>query len=215
MITFSIFYLTRHQSVTPPPTKRPKPGHGLVAALCVALVGGMVSLAYASVPLYRLFCQVTGFGGTTQRVANSSTAVLDRTVTVRFDANTAPGLPWTFEPITKPLTVKLGETAIATYRATNTSTLTTVGTAAYNVVPDQAGVFFNKLACFCFTEQTLAPGQSVEMPVQFFVDPAMATDADGRRVNEITLSYTFFPVTAAKKGVAEQDADAKGRRKGS
>ena len=189
--------------------------HRLVAVLCVTGVCAMVGLAYASVPLYRLFCQVTGFGGTTQRVVAASHTVLDRTVTVRFDANVAPGLPWEFEANTKPMTVKLGETAVATYRATNKGTTSTVGTAAYNVVPDQAGVFFNKLACFCFTEQPLAPGESAELPVQFFVDPAMATDRDGRRVQEITLSYTFFPVAAAKKGVAERNADAKGRGKGS
>ncbi len=175
----------------------------------------MIGLAYASVPLYRMFCQVTGFGGTTQRTENASATVLDRTVTVRFDANVARGLPWTFEPITKPLDVKLGETAVATYRATNTSSQPTTGTAAYNVVPDKAGVFFNKLACFCFTEQALAPGQSIDMPVQFFVDPAMASDKDGNRIHEITLSYTFFAVAAAKKGVAEQATDAKGRGKGS
>lgn len=178
----------------------------------------MIGLAYASVPLYRLFCQVTGYAGTTQRVAAESTQVTDRLVTVRFDANIAPGLPWAFEAVSKPMTLKLGETAVATYRATSKAPGPTIGTAAYNVVPDQAGSFFNKLACFCFTEQTLEAGQSVEMPVQFFVDPAMATDSDGKRVREITLSYTFFPVTSpvagAKKGVADQDSDAKGRGKG-
>ena len=201
--------------MTPPPTHSAKSRHRLVAVLCLVLVGGMAGMAYAAVPLYRMFCQATGFGGTTQRVAAASPMVVDSTVTVRFDANVAPGLAWNFEAVTKPMTVKLGETAVATYRATSTSAVTTTGTAAYNVVPDQAGVFFNKLACFCFTEQTLAPGQSAELPVQFFVDPAMATDGDGRRVKEITLSYTFFPVTAAKKGVAEHNADVKGRGKGS
>ena len=189
--------------------------HRKVAVLCGALVAAMLTLAYASVPLYRMFCQATGYAGTTQRVAGPSTTVSDVTVMVRFDANTAPGLPWTFEAVTKPLTVKLGETAVATYRATSTSSTTTTGTAAYNVVPDQAGSFFNKLECFCFTEQTLQPGQSADLPVQFFVDPAMASDADGHRIGEITLSYTFFPVVAAKKGIAVEAADAKGRRKGS
>ncbi len=197
--------------MTPQLPHRSAPRNRTIVLACLGLVGGMVGLAYASVPLYRMFCQVTGFGGTTQRTTTASSSVLDRTVTVRFDANVAPGLPWTFVSVSPPMTVKLGETAIATYKATNTSDLPTIGTAAYNVVPDQAGVFFNKLQCFCFTEQTLAPGQSLDMPVQFFVDPAMATDKDGRRVNEITLSYTFFPVTAAKKGVAEQTTDAKPR----
>ena len=190
--------------------------HRTVAALCVAVVAGMVGLAYASVPLYRMFCQVTGYAGTTQRAVAASASVSEQTVLVRFDANIAPGLPWRFEAVTKPMTLKLGETAMATYRATSIASSPTIGTAAYNVVPDQAGVFFNKLACFCFTEQTLAAGQTVDMPVQFFVDPAMALDSDGRRIKEITLSYTFFPVaTAAKKGVAERSADDKGRGKGS
>ncbi len=182
--------------------------HVPVAVLCGGLAAGMIGLAYASVPLYRLFCQVTGFAGTTQRVAAPSSVVSDRLVTVRFDANIAPGLPWTFEAVSMPMTLKLGETAIATYRATSTAAMPTVGTAAYNVVPDQAGSFFNKLACFCFTEQTLAAGQTVDMPVQFFVDPAMATDSDGRRIGEITLSYTFFPVKPAKKRVAAGAVDA-------
>jgi cytochrome c oxidase assembly protein subunit 11 len=192
--------------------------HRKVVVGCVVMVAAMVGLAYASVPLYRLFCQVTGYGGTTQRAVAHSGTVSDRLVTVRFDANIAPGLLWTFEAVSKPMTLKLGETAIATYRATSRATGPTVGTAAYNVVPDQAGSFFNKLACFCFTEQTLQAGQSVDMPVQFFVDPAMAADSDGRRVNEIVLSYTFFPVatpSAAKKGVAEQGPGDKGRGKGS
>ena len=195
---------------------QPAGKHRNIAVACVALVAVMAGLAYASVPLYRIFCQVTGYAGTTQRVAAQSNSVSDTTVTVRFDANISPGLPWTFEAVSKPMTVKLGETAIATYRATSTGPAASIGTASYNVVPDQAGVFFNKLACFCFAEQTLAPGQSVEMPVQFFVDPAMALDSDGRRIKEITLSYTFFPVAAAaKKGIAERGADDKGRGKGS
>ena len=197
------------------PTDRHRTQHRRVAVLCGALVGLMVSLAYASVPLYRMFCQATGYAGTTQRAAAQSATVSDVTVIVRFDANTAPGLPWSFEAVTQPMTVRLGETAVATYRATNNSAAITTGTAAYNVVPDQAGSFFNKLACFCFTEQTLAPGASADLPVQFFVDPAMAQDADGHRIKEITLSYTFFPVVAAKKGVADQAADAKGRGRGS
>jgi cytochrome c oxidase assembly protein subunit 11 len=188
--------------VTPTGPSRQPQKHRTVAVLCAGLAAAMIGLAYASVPLYRLFCQVTGYAGTTQRVTAASTQVTDRPVTVRFDANLAPGLPWTFEAVSKPMTLKLGETAIATYRATNKATVATTGTATYNVVPDQAGSFFNKLACFCFTEQTLAPGQSVDMPVQFFVDPAMATDSDGKRIREITLSYTFFPVTNVKAAAA-------------
>ncbi len=169
-----------------------------VALVCVALVAGMLGLAYASVPLYRLFCQVTGFGGTTQRALRPASEILDRTVNVRFDANVGPGLSWEFTPLVPTMTVRLGETGMATYRATNRSDRATVGTATFNVTPDQAGIFFNKLECFCFTEQKLEPGQSVDMPVSFFVDPAMATDRDGAHVQLITLSYTFFPVDAPR-----------------
>ena len=173
----------------------------------VVLTGGlalaMLGLAFASVPLYRLFCQVTGYGGTTMRADKAPAEILDRTVTVRFDANVSPGLAWTFEPVEKTVTVRLGETRVVEYRATNTGGVQTTGNATYNVVPDQAGSFFNKLQCFCFTDQSLAAGESMLMPVQFFVDPAMATDRDGQRIHTITLSYTFYPVAATKKGVAQ------------
>lgn len=190
---------TEHQ--TP---KGPTPiAHRKVVAICGAVVLSMLGLAYASVPLYRLFCQITGFAGTTMRADAPPAEISDRTVTVRFDANVNPGIAWRFEPLTAPMTIRLGETAVATYRATNVGTAPTIGTASYNVVPDQAGSFFNKLECFCFTEQALAPGQSIDMPVQFFVDPAMARDSDGKRISLITLSYTFHPVSAPAKGVAE------------
>lgn len=182
--------------------------HTKVAAICASVVIGMTALAFASVPLYRLFCQVTGYGGTTMRADKASDTVLDQTITVRFDANVAGGLTWEFEPVERVKVVKLGETAVVNYRARNTSDKPTSGTASYNVTPDQAGIFFNKLACFCFTEQALKPGEEVEMPVQFFVDPAMATDKDGRRIHTITLSYTFFPMTPGKTGVAETSAPA-------
>jgi cytochrome c oxidase assembly protein subunit 11 len=185
--------------------------HLKVVAICIAVVVSMGALAYASVPLYRLFCQATGYGGTTMRAASPSAQTLDRVITVRFDANVGGGLAWQFEPIDKIMTVKLGETAIVKYRATNPTEKPLTGSATYNVVPDQAGVFFNKLECFCFTEQLLAPGQTAEMPVQFFVDPAMATDSDGKRIHTITLSYTFYPVAAAKKGVAETPTGDKPR----
>ncbi len=177
--------------------------HLKVVAVCVGVVVSMGALAAASVPLYRLFCQATGYGGTTMRAAGPSSKTLDRTITVRFDANVSGGLAWQFEPVDKIMTVKLGETAIVNYRARNPTDTPLTGSATYNVVPDQAGVFFNKLQCFCFTEQLLMPGQTMDMPVQFFVDPAMATDSDGKRIHTITLSYTFYPVAAAKKGVAE------------
>jgi cytochrome c oxidase assembly protein subunit 11 len=190
---------------------RSQPRHGRVAAVCVGVVLAMGGLAYASVPLYRLFCQLTGYGGTTMRAERAPEQVLERTVTVRFDANVGPGLPWSFEPLQPKVTAKLGETLVVTYRAVNLSERVTSGSATYNVVPDQAGVFFNKLACFCFTEQSLEAGQSIDMPVQFFVDPALATDADGRRIHDITLSYTFYPMSAAKRGVAETQPGDKPR----
>lgn len=175
--------------------------HARVAVLCSSLVVGMLGLAYASVPLYRLFCQVTGFGGTTQRAERPADRVLDRMLTVRFDANVAAGLPWTFEPVERKVDVQVGATGFITYRATNTSTRTTTGSATFNVVPDQAGIYFNKLECFCFTDQTLLPGQSIDMPVQFFIDPKLAEDKDAQRIKEITLSYTMHsqvPTNAPK-----------------
>jgi cytochrome c oxidase assembly protein subunit 11 len=173
------------------------------AILAGSIAVTMLGLAFAAVPLYRLFCQVTGFNGTTMRATVAPEKLLDRQVTVRFDANVAAGLPWRFEPEVRTMTVRLGETAMVNYRATNLSNATAMGNSTYNVVPEQAGAFFNKLQCFCFTDQPLAAGETILMPVQFFVDPAMARDKDGRRIETITLSYTFYPVTASKKGVAE------------
>ena len=168
---------------------------GVIAA-CVA--AGMLGMAYAAVPLYQMFCQATGFAGTTQRVTKPSDTVLDRSITVRFDANVL-GLAWDFEPVVRTMQVKIGENALAFYRATNRSDRPTVGAATFNVSPDVTGGFFNKLACFCFTEQRLEPGQTVEMPVSFYVDPAIIADKDGMRVGEITLSYTFYPVEKPKQ----------------
>jgi cytochrome c oxidase assembly protein subunit 11 len=158
----------------------------------------MLGMAFAAVPLYRIFCQMTGYAGTTQRATQASSTVLDRTVTVRFDATVAPNLQWTFEPVQREVQVKFGETALAFYRATNNSAKPVVGTASFNVTPDQVGVYFNKLECFCFTEQRLEPGESVDMPVSYFVDPAMVKDKDAAHIGQITLSYTFFPVDNPK-----------------
>ena len=169
-----------------------------VAVICTSVVFGMVGLAYASVPLYRLFCQATGFNGTTLRTAAPSTHVLDQPVRVRFDANVAPGLSWDFVPETTTANLKIGENALAFYKVTNRSTVAQVGTATFNVTPEQAGAFFNKVQCFCFTEQRLEPGETVEMPVSFFVDPAIVDDPDGKYIRAITLSYTFHPVVAPK-----------------
>ena len=179
-----------------------------LAAICASVFFGMVGLAFASAPLYALFCQITGFGGTTQ-VATSTDGieVLDRTVTVRFDANVSPKLPWSFEPVQREVTLRLGEIGTIEYRARNTAAVPSTGTATFNVTPIATGPFFSKIACFCFTEQTLQPGQELVMPVQFFVDPAMIDDPDTAGVHTITLSYTFFPV-AGSAPVATVDLPA-------
>lgn len=188
-----------------------------VASICAGVALGMLGLAYAAVPLYQLFCQVTGFAGTPQRAvtAPSKDSVRTETVTVRFDANVSGGLPWSFEPLQRTVEARIGETMIVHYRARNLADRETVGSATFNVAPDQTGIYFNKLACFCFTEQALAPGQEVDMPVQFFVDPAMVSDDKVGKFPQITLSYTFYPVAAAKRGVAETGPDAKASRQGS
>lgn len=176
------------------------PNHRVAFTLGV-LVVGMVALAYVSVPLYRLFCQMTGFAGTTQRADKAPVEVVDRIVTVRFNANLGPGLDWEIAPLQNTMDVKLGENGLAFYRVTNKSDKAVVGTATYNVTPDQAGGFFNKIQCFCFTEQRLEPGESAELPVSFFVDPAIMNDPDGKFIRYITLSYTFYPVANPKGGV--------------
>ena len=175
-----------------------QPRHARTVLLSAATVVTMVGLTYASVPLYRLFCQVTGFGGTTQRADAAPQQVLDKTVSVRFDANTSAKLEWAFHPVTSAKTVKFGEQEMAYYEAVNRSGETLTGTAVFNVTPPQAGAYFNKIQCFCFTEQTLKPGEKIEMPVSFFVDPDMLNDADAAGIEEITLSYTFYPVDKPK-----------------
>ncbi len=168
----------------------------------------MLGLGYASVPLYRLFCQVTGFGGTTMNAtesdaARAAAAATGQTISIRFDATTAMGMPWSFHPSQVTDTVTIGQRDIATYVARNNSDKPITGTATFNVEPEQAGKYFNKIQCFCFTEQTLAPGQEVTMPVLYFVDPAMLEDPNMKGVEQITLSYTFHrsqePLAAASK----------------
>ena len=164
------------------------------------IVAAMVGLAFASAPLYRAFCEATGFGGTPLRAEKAPGAVAGE-VSVRFDANTHPGLPWRFEPEQTTVTVAPGAQTKIFYRARNLSARTITGQAAYNVSPDQVGKYFKKIQCFCFTEQTLKAGQMVDMPVVFFVDPKIKQDPDTRDIDQITLSYTFYPVetvTAAR-----------------
>lgn len=166
------------------------------------LVAGMTALGYAAVPLYDLFCRVTGFGGTTQRseAAALPRPVAGRTISIRFDANRNNGLPWSFVPERRTETVTIGAQEIAFYSAENLSGSATKGIASFNVSPAAAGKYFTKIECFCFTEQTLAPRQKVRMPVLFYVDPAILDDPDARDITQITLSYTFFPVDPAKTG---------------
>lgn len=182
------------------------------AAIGAAVVFGMVGASFAAVPLYRLFCEVTGFGGTTQRADGPADRVLDREVTVRFDANTSKDLPWSFAPMQRRVKLRIGETATISYVAENRSDRPTTGTAVFNVVPELVGGYFNKVACFCFTEQTLQPGERIEMPVVFYVDPAMADDKNLDHVDTVTLSYTFFPAESAAPAkpvaaVSERPAD--------
>ncbi|MFN3319305.1 MAG: cytochrome c oxidase assembly protein [Allorhizobium sp.] len=164
-----------------------------VASACVVFVGAMVGMAYAAVPLYQLFCQVTGYGGTTQRVEQVSDVVLDRTINVTFDANASPGLNWDFKAVDKKVTPKIGETVQITYTATNNSPHPVTGEAIFNVTPGEAGAYFNKVQCFCFTKTTLQPGETLEMPVVFFVDPAIVEAEETKGIGTITLSYTFYP----------------------
>ncbi len=158
----------------------------------LAVISCMTALTVAAVPLYRLFCQVTGFGGTPQIVEAAPEQADDRWVTVRFDANTARGMPWTFRPLDREIEVRVGEQMLMFYEASNPTDRPVTGTATFNVTPDKAGLYFAKIDCFCFIEQTLAPGESIEMPVSFFVDPGMFDDPNTDDVHTITLSYTFF-----------------------
>ena len=167
-------------------------------ALTMALlVLAMLGLAFASVPLYRLFCQVTGINGTTQRAEAAPGAIAGQ-VSVRFDANINPALPWRFEPVEDKVRIAPGARTQVMYRAANLTARATTGTATFNVSPAIAGKYFSKIECFCFTEQTLKAGQSVDMPVIFFVDPKLRSDPDTRHIDEITLSYTFYPVESAQ-----------------
>ena len=172
----------------------PRDPKGRTLTGLVALVVTMGSLSFAAVPFYSWFCRVTGYAGTTgvADAAPGADRVLDRTVTIRFDGNVEAGMPWTFVPVQREMTLRIGETGMAFYRATNTAHRPVAGTAAFNVSPDQAGGYFDKIDCFCFTEQVLQPGESVEMPVSFFVDPAIMDAPEAKFIKHITLSYTFF-----------------------
>ncbi|MEQ1901009.1 MAG: cytochrome c oxidase assembly protein [Devosia sp.] len=176
-----------------PPTAR----NLRVAGLLALLVVGMVGLAYAAIPLYQIFCQATGYGGTTRVASDNPKGVIARDMTVRFDSNVDGGLPWRVTP-SRPITGKIGTVETIVFVAKNLSNKTVTGQAAFNVTPELAGSYFNKIECFCFTEQTLKPGETVEMPVTFFVDPDIDRNADLDTIHDITLSYTFY--ASANKG---------------
>ncbi len=165
-----------------------------VAAICAATFFGMVGMAYASVPLYRAFCQLTGFDGTVRKADVAPSKVLDRKITIRFDSNVRT-LPWDFKPEQVTQEVKIGDTGLAFYKVTNNGKTPMTGRASYNVIPESAGPYFQKLECFCFTDQTIQPGQTMEFPVVYFVDPKFAEDFETKGAQEVTLSYTFFPST--------------------
>ena len=195
----------------PAPRQPRKVNLGLTAAVLAVFAAGMVGMAFAAVPLYRIFCQVTGYGGTTRRAQAAPAQVLDRAVTVRFDGNVGNGLGWSFRPVQRDVTVKLGEVSTIEYMAENRTDKTETGTAAFNVAPDVVGAYFNKIACFCFTDQTLKPGEKTKLGVTFFVDPAYAEDPNLENITTITLSYTFYPATPkAPKPVAAADAKSGG-----
>lgn len=163
-----------------------------VALSGAAFATGMLGVAYAAVPLYAMFCQVTGYGGTTQRAEASPSRILDREITVRFDANASPSVPWSFQPVEREVKIRLGAVRQTAYRVKNLSGERVTAQATFNVTPDAAGVYFNKIACFCFSDQTLQPGQEVEMPILFFVDPDILDAEELENLPAITLSYTFF-----------------------
>lgn len=172
----------------------------------VGVIAVMVGLTAASVPLYDWFCRVTGYGGTTQRAAGAPVEVTDRTITVRFNADVDPALGWRFAPVERTVEVKIGENRLAFYGAANLTERPLVGTATFNVTPYDAGPYFSKIACFCFEEQALMPGEAVEMPVSFYVDPAILEDPDTADLETITLSYTFFLAERATNELAAETA---------
>ncbi len=196
-------------------SRQPRNSNNRRTALALfAVVGGMVGLSYASVPLYQLFCQVTGYGGTTQVSDATAKAVpaamQGKTVTIAFDANVARDLNWDFRPEQRRVTLHAGEQALAFYSAKNEESTPVTGTASFNVTPYKAGIYFTKIDCFCFTEQTLQPGQQVDMPVQFYVDPEFFTDPNTKDVREIVLSYTFHRAANAAPAVQKTSAVATG-----
>lgn len=193
------------------PEQKKERANGVIVASCVAFVVGMTGMAYAAVPLYDMFCRVTGYNGTTKRVEQASDVVLDKKIKVTFDANIASDLPWSFKPVQREIELKIGETVQIEFEATNMAKTATTGQAVFNVTPMAAGAYFNKVECFCFTETTLQPGEDLKMPVVFFIDPEIVKAVETKGINTLTLSYTFYarepskPVAALTGKPAETD----------
>jgi cytochrome c oxidase assembly protein subunit 11 len=183
--------------VTPNPAKNRRVAFAAATVFC-----GMVGLSYASVPLYRVFCEQTGYGGTPRRADALSDKVTNQQITIRFDSNIDSGLAWKFAARQPKMTIKIGDAAMAYFDAKNIGDAVSTGTAKFNVTPPQAGAYFNKVQCFCFNKHTLKPGEAAEFPVQYFVDPAILDDPDAASIKEITLSYTFYPATPDAADVA-------------
>lgn len=189
----------------PSPPRRRLSRNGGLALVCGVVFVGMVGAAYAAVPLYRAFCQATGYGGTIRKAEARPDKVLDQTLEVRFDTNVR-GLPWDFSAEQPAQTVKIGETAVATFKVTNHADHPITARAVFNVAPEQAGAYFRKLSCFCFSDQTVAAGATAEMPVLYFVDPKYAADFNTKNGRSLTLSYTFYPATDVKGPAPEKTA---------
>lgn len=191
------------QSAPSDPATQPKRklSNTRLAVLCAAAFFGMVGVAFASVPLYRAFCQLTGFDGTVRKAEAAPHKILDRKITIRFDANVRD-IPWAFEAQQVSQEVRIGDTGLAFYKVTNNGKTPVTGRASYNVVPESAGLYFQKLECFCFTDQTIQPGETKEFPVVYFVDPKFAEDFETKGVQEVTLSYTFFRSTEGTEQAA-------------
>ena len=198
---------------TSKPDTPPAPRRDLfIAFLCGGLVAVMVGLSFAAVPFYSWFCRTTGYGGTTQVAKAPPSQVGDRTITVRFDSNVAAGLPWRFEPERRTINVRLGEVVTVYYAVTNLAARVTAGQAGYNVSPSTVGGYFEKINCFCFTEQTMQPGEKRDMAVVFYVDPKLAEDSEQKNLDLITLSYTFYPVRVPDQAAAESATARKSGR---
>jgi cytochrome c oxidase assembly protein subunit 11 len=191
-----------HESIHPQQPRNARRRDLMVAFLCGGFVALMVGVSFAAVPLYSWFCRTTGFGGTTQVAQALPSRESARKITVRFDSNVAAGLPWSFEPERRTIDLRLGKVVTVYYKVTNESARVTVGQAGYNVSPPTVGIYFEKINCFCFTTQTMKPGETRDMAVVFYVDPKLAKDSDQDQVSTITLSYTFYPARQADEPVA-------------